>query len=204
MPDSIVQVTSGAGPKLHTWQSTIGANNVEDEFVLMGMYPYATYEVHGAGISIATANDHVLCLNSAASIKLRVVRIRVEQQANATAAASAQFRVLRTTTSAPTGGTAVTANPFDTADAASSAAGRTLPTAKGTEAAELLATVLLMRQAILATSAQMDDAWEWTALNLQKAIVVPAGTTSGLVIKSLSAIAGATVNVSMEFVETAF
>jgi hypothetical protein len=204
MGESIVQVTEGTGKKLHTWNYTVGANTVEDEVVVPGPFPWATYEVHASGVSTATANDHLLCLNAGASLKVRVIRIRLEQLGNAAAAAAASISVVRTTTTTPTGGTAITANPFDTADAAAGAAGRSLPTVKGTETAELLRPALVFRQAVSATGAQVDDFWEWTAVNFSKAIVIPAGATNGLVVKTPGAVAGATVQVSMEFVETAF
>ena len=205
MTESLVQVApDSSGKKLHTWSYTAGANTVEDEFTVPGPFPFPTYEVHAAGVSTATANDHLLCLNAGASLKLRVVRIRVEQVANATAVAAASIAIFRTTTGAPTGGTAVTANPLDTGDAAAGAAGRSLPAVKGTETTELMRTTLIWRQALSATQAQIDDAWEWTALSWEKAIMVPVGTTNGLVVKLLSAIAGASANVSMEFVELAY
>src|SRR5436190_5578026 len=139
MAESIVQVASGGtGPKLHTIQYTVGANNVEDEVVVPGPYPYATYLANGAGISGATANDHLLCLNAGASLKVRVHRIRIEQRASAAAVAVGLFQLLRTTTGAPTGGTAITPAPLDTADAASGAAARALPAVKGTEATQLM------------------------------------------------------------------
>jgi hypothetical protein len=204
MGESIVQVTSGAGPKLHTWQYTVGANSVEDGFTIPGPNPYPTYFALGEAVSIATANDHIMCLNAGASLKVRVLRIRIEQVANATAATVSRFQLYRTTTAAPTGGTAVTPNPLETSDAAAGAAGRTLPTAKGTEATLLQSTAMVWRQAVGTTTAQVDDAWEWTPSPWGKPLIIPAGTTNGLAIKNFSAVAGATVNVLFEFIETAF
>jgi hypothetical protein len=60
MSESIVQVTEGTGKKLHTNQRTIGANNVEDEYVIPGEYPLATYFVQANAVSIATAAAHVI------------------------------------------------------------------------------------------------------------------------------------------------
>lgn len=204
MAESIVQVTEGTGKKLHTNSYTVGANTVEDEFVVPGPFPYATYEVHANSVSMATANDHLLCLNAGATLKLRIIRIRWDQAGSAAAAGIGNIRVTRTTTTDPTGGTAVTANPFDTSDAAAGGHGRTIPAVKGTETVDLARFTVALRQAISATSSQVDDAWEWTALTWEKAIVVPAGVTNGLVLVNSTAVAGASCNVSMEFVETAF
>lgn len=202
MAESFINQTEGSGKKSHTWDRTIGANLIQDEFVLPGEYPYASYIVLGPAVSIATANDHLLCVNAGASLTVRIRRIWLEQSANATAAAIGTIAIFRTTTAAPTGGTAVTPAPLDTADAASGAAGRTLPTAKGTESIELIRAAIAYRQTVAATGAQADDSWEWVQKPGQKPITIPAGTTNGLVIKNLSAVAGASVNVGMEFVET--
>lgn len=204
MAESIVQVTEGTGKKLHTISYTVGANTVEDEVVLRGPQAWASYSAIGGTISIGTANDHVLCLNAGASLKVRIVKIHIEQSSNAAAAALASFSVFRTTTAAPTGGTAVTPAPFDTSDAASGAAARTLPTAKGTETTELFRIHMPMRQAISTTQTQVDDQWEWQAADFSKSIIVPTGTTNGIVIKSNTAVGSAAVDVWFEFVETSF
>src|SRR5690348_13016293 len=133
MAETFVNVTEGSGKKLHAWDRTVGANTVLDEFMLSGEYPLASYFVYADAVSIAAANDHLLCINAGASLNVRVRRLYIEQAANATAAGFFNAKLLRTTTAAPTGGTAVTPAPFYTGDAAAGAAGRTLPTAKGTE-----------------------------------------------------------------------
>lgn len=202
--ESIVQVTEGSGKKLHTWQTTIGGNAVEDEFVVPGEFPYPSYVATLPNVSLATANDHLMALNAGASLKVKIRRIRVEQQSNATAVALDRFSVVRTTTTTPTGGTAVTPAPFDTADAASGAVARSLPTVKGTETTELASTVLIMRQALSATQTQPEEAWEWIQLPGQKPLIIPAGATNGIVVKHTTAVAGASVIVTIEFVEQAF
>lgn len=204
MAEANVNVTEGSGKRLHAWDRIISATTVLDEFTLPGEYPYPTYTVLSGLVSIATANDHILCLNAGASLNVRVRRIRIEQGANATAVGFMNFEILRTTTAAPTGGTAVTPGSFDTADAAAGATGRTLPTAKGTESTKLLDGTLIMRQALSATQTQPEEMYEWTQLPNAKPIVIAAGTTNGLVIKSLTGIAAATVRCTFEFVETSF
>jgi len=204
MAESIIQVApDSTGKKLHTWSYPVGANTVEDEVVVQGPQPWPTYVAVAGSVSIATANDHIMCLNAGASLKLRIIRIRLEQSSNATASATGTFQLLRTTTGAPTGGTAVTPAPYDTADTAGATA-RTLPAVKGTESTMLNQQAVTMRQTVAAAGTQVDDGWEWVYNGHGKPIIVPAGTTNGLVIKSITAIAGCTVNVSIEFVETAF
>lgn len=205
MAESLVQVTEGTGKKLHTWSSTVGANTVEDEFTIPGEYPYASYVVVAQNISVATSSDHVIALNAGVSLKVRIRKITIEQAANATAAGSIRFTILRTTTAAPTGGTAVTPSPFDTADSASGASARTLPTAKGTESTILGTGYLTLRQAVSATSSAADDTpYVWQQLPNQKPLVIPTGTTNGIVIKVGTGVAGATVDATIEFVETSY
>jgi hypothetical protein len=193
-----------AGSKnLHTWSKTIGASLVADEFVLPGEFPYATYRLTAANISIATLNDHVIQLMAGSSLNVRLRYFRVVQAGNAATAALASFGLFRLTT-AGTGGTAITPRPHDSADSASGATGMTLPSGKGTEGVQLDQTRLPMRQAFLATSTQVDGQYVWQQGPFEKPIIIPAGTTNGLAIKSQTAIAGASVDVVMVFVETAF
>lgn len=204
MAESTVQVaTGGTGPKLHTWQRTIGANNVEDEYVIPGEYPNPSYIFEFESISTAVANTH-LQLMAGASLKLRIRRIRIQQESNATAAAVTRWTIVRLTT-AGTGGTAVTVRPHDSADAAAGASGMTVPTVKGTEGVTLLPLVLVFRQAILATASQSEaNGWEWTEHPNTPPLIVPAGATNGIAIRTGGAIAGATVTGFIEFTETSF
>lgn len=202
MGENIVQVTEGTGKKLHTWDTTIGANLVQDEFTLPGEYPYATYFVT-ASASVATANDHLLQIMAGGTNKVRIRRIGIEQSTNATTAAPGSISILRVTT-AGTGGTAVTPRPGDSSDAAAGATCMTLPTVKGTEGVEFIRTTLLWRQAVSATAAAVDDAFTWYQMPNAKGLVIPAGVTNGIVIKQLTAIAAANAVINVEFVETPF
>ena len=71
MGESYVNVTEGSGKKLHSWQRTIGANNVEGQVVLAGVPHFASY-VSAVQSSTATANSHLVQIMAGASlIKLR-------------------------------------------------------------------------------------------------------------------------------------
>lgn len=202
MAENIVQVTEGSGKKLHTWDTTIGANLVQDEFVLPGEYPYPTYSVSNS-VSTATVT-HPLEIMAGATNKVRIRRIRVEQSANATAAGTLTVSLIRLI-SAGTGGTAFTPTKFDSAAAAAGATAMFTPTVNGAESGnELIRTVLLLRQAISATQSQPDDAWEWVQSPNGQPIIIPAGITNGLAIKIAAVAAGASLAVYAEFVETSF
>lgn len=202
MAEGIVEVTAGSGTKLHSWSRTVGANTVHDEFTLPGEFPYPSYSVLAAAISVATLNDHVLAIQAGASLNVRIRRIRIEQSGNATSATAGSLQVLRLTT-AGSGGGAVTPAPYDTTDTAGATA-RTLNSTKGTESTVLMQVAMVYRQAVSATTAQSDDFWEWTQHPGMKPIIIPAGTANGIAIKTITAVAGATINVIVEFIETSF
>lgn len=202
MPAGIISLTEGSGAKkARTWQRTVGANTVEEQFFQLAEPPMATFIALAQAISGATVDSHILQLMSGASVYLRVHRIFIEQSGNATTAATPTFAIRRLTT-AGTGGTSVTPAPFDTADTAASTA-MTLPSSKGTEGVTLFRQAINARQAVSTTQTNFDDAWEWRMTPGRKPIIVPAGTANGLAVVILSATAGSTWNVHIEYGETA-
>lgn len=205
MAEDICQVTQGVGVKLHTNSYVAGGQTVHDEFVVPGPYPYATYIVSpAAGVTCANAGDDIAQLMAGASLKLRIVRIRLEQAQLITAAALTAFTIARVTT-AGTGGTAITPSKMDNADgAAGAAAASGVPTAsKGAIGAQFFVRQIQPTQTA-ATAGQLTPYWEWTASTIAKGILIPTGATNGLVIRNVSARAGLSVNFEIEFVETTF
>jgi hypothetical protein len=200
MAESIVQVTEGSGKKLHTWARTIGANTVEDEAVYPAEYPVPTYTVLGGSVIFTTAASHLLQVMAGASLHVRIRRITITQQVMAGAIADQRIQVFRLTT-AGTGGTAVTARPFDTGDVAAGASGMTLPTAKGTEGTQLLDRSFILASAAIPTTG---NRFEWIQAPNGKPIIIPAGAANGIAIKNVSGVATATCNIEVEFTETAY
>ena len=92
MPESLIVVNT---KNAHTWNRTIGANSIEDEYVLQGEQPLPSYTIQASTISIATANDHVLEIMAGASLNVRIRSILIEQVVNATAAALVSFALFR-------------------------------------------------------------------------------------------------------------
>lgn len=205
MAEATIAVTAGSGTLLHTNSRTISSNTVHDEFTLPGEFPYASYIATSGGttVSVATANDHLLTINAGSTLVVRIRRIRVVQHTNATTAAVGAIQVLRTTTSAPSGGTAITPARLDTADSASGATAMTLPSSKGTESTILLQESVNWRQTAPAGGGT-NTVFEWVAGPAVKPILIAAGTTNGIAVKNMNATAAATVNVWIEFVETSF
>lgn len=206
MAESLVQVTEGSGKKLHTWSRTIGANTVEDEFTIPGEYPMAAYILSTASnVGGATTGDDLLQLMAGASLNLRIRRVRIES-AGITAAAIATFQLARVT-SAGTGGTAITPVKFDNADAAAGATGASgVPNASHGTIGSIFFTRSMypVQTPGAAGGPSPNPFWEWVQQPGMKPIIVPAGTTNGIVIRNSVGRAGSAYYLEMEFVETSF
>ena len=205
MAESAILLTEGGGgKKSHTWQRAIGGVNVEDEFVLPGEFPYASYRVYSGIVSVATAADHILQIMAGSTLNLRIRRWRLKQHNFATAAALRELQLLRLT-SAGTGGTVITPAKASTADAAASFTAMTLPTVKGTESTIVDGSPLLYQQAISTTvSGQTSETWEWQQQPGEEPLIIAAGVANGIAFKNIAATAAATVIITLWAVETAF
>jgi len=205
MAESLIQVTEGVGKKLHTWQRTIGANNVEDDFSLPGEYPLAAYVVTpAAAVSMATAGDDIAQIMAGASLNVRIRRIRFEQSAPVTAATFTPVTLIRLTT-AGTGGTAITPAKMDNGDSASGAtAASGVPVGtRGTAGVTLLNRTIYPVQTAPAGGTPTPY-WEWIQLPGVKPIIIPAGAANGIAIRNSGGRAGLTVFWEIELVETSF
>lgn len=200
MAESIVQVTEGTGKKLHTWSRTIGANTVEDEYVIPGEYPNPAYNIVGGSVAFSTANSHILQVMASASLKVRVRRVRIYQTVAATALAFFSMELWRLTT-AGTGGTSITPRPFDTADAAAGCTAMTLPTVKGTESVQLDNMTFTV---VGAATAGAGLVWEWEQHPGTPPLIIPTGAANGLAWKNISSAAAGSMRVIVEAVESAF
>lgn len=204
MAESFINLTEGSGKKAHTWNRTIGANDVHDEFTLPGEYPLATYSVVATGISAATSADHVIQIMAGSSLNVRIRKIEIQQATLITSASESSVFVMRLTT-AGSGGTSVTARPYDSADSAAGATAQTLPSSKGTEGVtlDILRTWPIQTYSTAGGpgSGQRD---ERVQLPNTKPIIIPAGTSNGIALKVTTGRAGMSFDVIIEFVETSF
>ena len=198
MAENFVNVTEGSGKKLHSFNRTIGANDVHDEIVIATQQYLASYSAIYSGAPTATANSWLCQLQAGASLNVYVNRIRIVQRI-APGATTIQTFEIRRSTVAGTAGTAVTARPYDSTDAASGATGILLPTA-GTEG------VLLWSETKSLKVAPFDPTplFEWTPAPYTKGIRIPAGTANGVFVKNIAAIAAAQVDIMIDFYEANF
>lgn len=202
---SFVQVTSGTGPKLATGPTyTENANTVQDEKVMLGEQYLASYMVQLGGHSTATANSHIFQLMAGASKIVRVRRIELWLFTVATAVALWQVDLVRLST-AGTGGTNIQTNPSDPSDGASGALLMALPTVKGTE------TLLMGRANPYLIQTLSVSLSSWGPLVVfdfdkprTKPLMIAAGTTNGIAVKGVTAVAGASITGTVWFDESSF
>lgn len=205
--EAIVQVDEGTGKKLHGWQrDNVSGNNVIDEIVVLGEpYPagYATTTPTG-GISIATANSHVVEWVAGANLNLYIRRIMIYQVVLATAAAISEWQLWSLTT-AGTGGTVQTIYKLDSTDAAAGLTAMTLPTVKGTESNRLWTGAAMVTQTVPTAGGDllMFDL-DFDKMLRGKPPRVPAGVANGITIKNVSGNAAATVAVTAYISELAY
>jgi hypothetical protein len=206
MAEAFVNVTEGSGKKLHAWDRTIGANTTLDEYVLLGENGLPSYTVSTSSTSTATAASHVLQIMAGATNKVRIRRIEIHQQVMATTVLNLQWQILRLGT-AGTGGTAITPMALDSADAAAGCTAMTLPTVKGTEtgANAIVNGTLYMMQTLAVSALTLNPGLVWDFDRPRsKPIIIPAGTTNGICIKNISAVAAGTVNINVWLDESSF
>ena len=134
MPDaSYVQVNEGSDRKVAFVQRSISSNTVEQTEVALTLPYIPTYVVTTeTPVSLATANSHVLQIMGSTLNRDLLRSVEVTQVGAALNDTRIQFELVRLD-DAGTGGTALTPNPTDPVDAATTAAGMTLPSSKGTE-----------------------------------------------------------------------
>jgi hypothetical protein len=198
--DTFLQITQGAGTKLHTFTRVVGVDTVHESVFVLGISPFPTYSVTASNISTATAAAHTCQVMAGASLNVYITRIKIAQRTLATTS-TVQFFEVRRLTTAGTGGTAITPAPFDLTDAAAGAAGMTLPTVKGTESTLLRTMTVGLTQTAPVLNTSVD---EWLLNSYTKPIRIASGTANGIVVKNVTAIAAGTVDITFEFFELSY
>jgi type 1 fimbria pilin len=197
MAASLIGITEGVGKNLRTWQRTVSSSAVEEQFIILGDSPKATYSVVASAISTATSASHILQIMAGSTLYVKLEKLRIKQVANAGAVAMVAIQVLRLT-SAGTGGSAVTPRPHDTSDTAGATA-MTLPSSKGTEGVQLDLIDFPLRAAILG----QEQEYVWTLPDDVKPFIIEPGTTNGLCLKVVTGVASATLSMVATISETA-
>jgi hypothetical protein len=204
--DTSFQVSAGTGTFVHTSTRTVGGNTTHDEVFVAGetVLPLYVAGTNTGAASTATAASHLWQIMAGASLKVRVRRIQIFQAALATTATLAEIGIYRLTT-AGTGGTAANLVPMDNSSAAAGATSMRLPTAKGTEGNGMWLGTAHYIQTVSA-SAQINEPMvdiDFDTLHGEP-LIIPAGTTNGIAVKQITAVAGATVYVNIWVSESSY
>lgn len=198
MAESTIAVTEGtAGKYLHTYSRSIASTTREDQATFPAEYPLATYTV-AATMRANTASSHLLALQGDGTNYVRVRRITIRQANILSSASTLAIQVLRTST-AGSGGTAVSGRAFDQGDTTPYAGSVvTLPSSKGTEGDQLLFFRLG-----LSASNPLTNSVEWREDDKSKPLIVGNSTANGLCIKNVAS-AATELDVEVEFVTSAY
>lgn len=122
MPEGFIQVApSGTGPKLRTRERTIGANTVQEQYVI----PTTERNVLSRSwycslrcLSRASTAQPLFSVYNTDTDPMAIRRLSLEVDSIAASAVASPYARLYRVTAAPTGGTVLTANQQDTADPA--------------------------------------------------------------------------------------
>lgn len=198
--DAFIGADAGTQYKVDYWERSISSNTVEQQRIVIAESFMPTFVASNPNaISTATANSHLIQIMGSTINRVYLRRIRVYQLANAGSATMAAFQLLRLS-SAGTGGTSLNNGAYDPSDTNSTAAVMTLPSAKGSETTNLGLWTgdILSVAATAGNDYVLDLDWRDTK---SKCPVIAAGATTGLCLKLLTAVASATVQVTIEWSE---
>jgi hypothetical protein len=197
-----VSVDEGADRKLHGVERIDGPNTVVQYLYVTAEPHEATYSAApaaAASVSTAVAADHLFQLMAGASLRVGLRRVILWQNGSASAAAAPRWQ-LRRVTSAGTGGTAATPVAHDPADPAAGATFMTLPSSKGTEGGYFMTGNMYLTNTVTSKTEPVLDL-DFTR-ERGKPLWIAAGTSNGIVLKLIDAVASATVHIWVEFVES--
>lgn len=198
MSESKVAVTEGSGKNLRTWDRTVSAVLVQEQYVLHAEPAVATYIVSGGNISTATSASQLFAIQAGSSNHVRIHGIEVTQSAAAGSTTRARVVLYRLTT-AGSGGTTMNVFRPDNGEASAGMTAQTLPSSKGTLGTYAGAWNFTLTTAPASGYLTLNFAWDRL-----KPIIIPAGTSNGLALSLDTGIASATVDVVVYCSETAY
>ena len=204
MAESTIVFTPGSGDNLHAASRSYGGTTKKDQYILPAEFDWPSYTITASSVATTTAAAHLLQIMAGSSLNVRIRRITIVQGSHATNVSIGNFVLYRLST-AGTGGGAITPAKMDPADSAAGTTAMTLPSSKGTETDAMRPSRLILRQGLSTGSTQVDGIldWDYYRPNI-KPLIISAGVSNGIAVKNVSAVAGATVDIYVELVETAF
>jgi hypothetical protein len=199
MSTSVIGVDEGTDKYWDTDQRTKSGTAKESLIVLEGESANPTYTAIAKTIATTTSASHLIFIQGDGTLYTRIKSVLVQQVVAAGAATLAELSLFRTST-AGSGGGAITARPYDTTDSAYGGTIQTLPSSKGTEGVEIWHRRLWLTNSIAANP----NTVTWTATAGLKPIIVGPATTDGVCLKIITGIATSTVDIMIEFTTSTF
>ena len=201
MTVSTIDIADAASPDKYLWteQRTVSSTAREMQVVYAGESPYPTYYARASRISIATSSDHILMIQADGTNYSRLKHLEITCTDDLPASASVAHLVLYRTTTAGSGGSAVSVGAYDTADTYGGTV-QTLPSSKGTEANLLYDFWLTMPASLGDTLPRV----EWTYKPGMKPIIWGTSAASGLVVQIVTGVASTSLSVMAEFITTTY
>jgi hypothetical protein len=195
--ESVIQITDAAAATkyLHTQSRSYGGTTKEDQAFLKAQATRATYRAYASAVITTTSASHMIFIQADGTNYTFITGFWLAQTTLAGAVATANMQVVRTST-AGSGGSAITANPVDAADSAYAGTIQTLPSSKGTEGVVLLGGPV----GITATNPMTTvNQWAWRCDDDEKAITIGTATTDGIAFKLVTGIATSKLDLTIEF-----
>jgi hypothetical protein len=195
--ESVIQITDAAAATkyLHTQSRVVGGTTKEDQLFLKGQATRATYRAYCSAVITTTSASHMAFIQADGTLYTFITGFWIAQTTLAGGVATANMQVVRTST-AGTGGGAITASPLDAADSAYAGTIQTLPTAKGTEGVVLMGGPV----GITATNPMTTvNQWFWRCDDDEKPITIGTAITDGIAFKLVTGIATSKLDLTIEF-----
>lgn len=196
--ESTIQITDAASAtkQLHTQSRSYGGTTKEDQLFLKAQSTRVTYRAYCSAIITTTSASHLAFIQADGTNYTFITGFWIAQTTLAGSVATANIQLIRTST-AGTGGGAISAYPLDAADTSPYAGTiQTLPTGKGTEGVTLMGGPVGLTATNPMTTVNQ---WFWRADDDEKPITIGTATTDGICIKIITGIATSKVDITLEF-----
>lgn len=196
--ESVIQITDAAAATkyLHTSSRSYSGTTKEDQFFLKAQPVFATYRAYASAVSSATSASHLGFIQADGTNYTFITGFWIPQTTLAGSASTANIQWIRTST-AGSGGTAISAYPLDAGDTSPYGGTiQTLPSSKGTEGVTLFGGPVGM---VAAQPMNILNQWGYRFGFDEKPIVIGSAATDGICWKIITGIASGKFDWMIEF-----
>jgi hypothetical protein len=195
--ESVIQITDAAAATkyLHTQSRSYSGTTKEDQLFLKAYPTRVTYRAYASAVITTTSASHLIFIQADGTNYTFINGLYIKQTTLAGAAATANIQLVRTST-AGTGGGAISAYPMDASDTSPYGGTiQTLPTAKGTEGVTLDGFPVAL---VAAQPMDTRNQYFYRFDDDEKGIVIGTATTDGIAVKLITGIATSKFDLTLE------